>query len=73
MQTLNGPAKDLLSNIVSQTEKQTAKTLSKALDDFVRNTDGGKQVTREIGLYANLPYFVAGMATMYLLTRLTKR
>jgi hypothetical protein len=47
--------------------------VSQGLDKFIRTTKGGQEVLGELGLYANLPYFVAGFAAGFILGRYLKR
>jgi hypothetical protein len=39
-----------------------SKIFAQGLDIFVRETEGGKEVVNKIGLYAAVPYLVAGFA-----------
>jgi len=55
--------------LVTTLQPQTTQVLTNAMDKFIRETEGGKNLVRQVSLYAALPYAVAGFALGYLLGR----
>lgn len=55
--------------LVTTLQPQTTQVLSNAMDKFIRETEGGKQLVQQVSLYAALPYALAGFAVGFLLGR----
>ena len=62
-------AEDVTTTIATTLQPQTVQIVSKGLDTFIRETEGGKRVLAQISLYAMVPYAAAGFLIGYLLGR----
>jgi len=69
IQSLSGPEIPTGALTKALAKEVGPDVLSQGLDKFIRTTKGGEELLSEVGLYANLPYFAAGLVVGFLLGR----